>query len=162
MRKTIFIFLFCLIFTSCAGGPGYLRSDGYNLNENRLTFIITHDKTKNEAYAIAENWIAKNYNSANYVIQQKDVKNSIIVVKALAPCKLAPLINGHVHYTFEIKNKDNKSKITFVLGGIRFADDGTESPHSAPPTNSMATLNLYFRNIKNKLSIEWNNQLDDF
>ena len=63
------------LLVSCASS---IRN-GYIKNEKHYEYVVTHNKLKNDAYAIAENWIAKNYNSANDVIQQKDKDNGVIV-----------------------------------------------------------------------------------
>lgn len=162
MKKIYFIVSICLFLSACGGRADYVRSDGYSPDENHIEYIVEYNKTKNEAYSIAENWIAKKYNSANNVIQQRDKENGVIVVKALAPCATSwmlgsPATGGYTNYTLEVRMKDNKSKISFNLGGIIFTN-GPDRPECAPPTNSMPALKSYFKNIKDELSSEWNKE----
>ncbi|MDD5772366.1 MAG: DUF4468 domain-containing protein [bacterium] len=160
MKKMFFISLICLFLSAC-GKDSYVRNDGYAPNESHIEYIVEYNKTKNEAYSIAENWIAKKYNSANNVIQQKDKENGVIVVKAIAPCVTgwmgdAAMTGGYANYTLEVRMKDNKSKISFDLGGMGFTN-GPDRPECAPPTKSMPALKSYFKNIKDEFVKEWNN-----
>jgi coenzyme F420-reducing hydrogenase gamma subunit len=115
------------------------------------------------AFSIAENWIAKNYNSANNVIQQKDKDNGIIVVKGLTPFTISDGLvseNRNVNYTMEIRVKDNKSKIVIDLGVIAAEGNFSAPPECAPPSNEMPKIISAFEKIKNGLNTEWNSSIN--
>lgn len=164
-RFTMFRYAFFLLSLSIILGcapieSGYYIRKGYDTNENHYEFIVSHNKMKNVAFSIAENWIAKNYKSANDVIQQKDKESGVIVVKAIAPFSVGNFnfVTNYVYYTMEVRVKDNKSKISFDLGGVTNADRLREVPGCAPPLHEMPKLIAQFKNIKDKLSTEWNSQ----
>ena len=141
------------LLVSCAST---IRS-GYGPNENHYEYIIVHNKLKNDAYAIAENWVAKNYNSANDVVQQKDKDNGVLVIKAIAPFSIM-IYTRYVHYTMEIRVKDNKSKISFDLGGLAGGGEFHEQPEMTPPADQMPIIVGQFTKIKDQLEKEWNKE----
>ena len=157
-----------LAITSCAPmGSRYYIRQGYNPGEGHYEFIISHNKTKSLAYSIAENWIAKNYKSANTIIQQRDRENGVLVVRAITPFSVANFNfdQNYVYYTMEVRVKDNKSKISFDLGGVTGPSGGIrEHPGTAPPLYQMDRIISAFENIKYNLSIAWSEQYkqDDF
>lgn len=109
------------ILAGCMTMPKFRHS--LDLDEQQATFIDEHDKSKNDAFVAAHAWIAKNFNSANDVIQMQDKDAGMIVVKAAFafsytlkdPFVTMPM-SGLLNYTLSLQVKDQKMKMEFLTG----------------------------------------------
>lgn len=135
-----------------AGCAGTVRS-GFDGREGRYEYIETHSLDKSTAYSRSINWIARNYNSANDVIQLKDSENGVIVVRAIAPFNVVGYTR-YVEYTFETRIKENKAKFTFQMTGLSGAGGYYAQPGWAPPKAEMQQLTDQFVSIKNHMMLE--------
>lgn len=73
------------------------------------------DKTKADLFALTKMFIAENWNSAQYVTQNSDEENGVVLVKGRAPFTY-PVIRAHVvtyyfSYTIKFFVKDLKYRI---------------------------------------------------
>jgi len=164
MRVVNLVSVAVLLISGCVSmNPQYHVRLGYEPGEDHCEFIIEHSKTKAEAYSLAENWIAKQYTSANTVVQQRDRGSGVIVIRAMIPFSVGNLnySQSYVYYTMEIRVKNNKSKISFDLGGITTYGSITENPKYAPPQYQMGEILSGFEDIKCELSDIWNRQRGD-
>jgi len=93
-------------------------------DEQQVTYIDEHEKSKNDAFVAAHTWIAKNFNSANDVIQMQDKEAGVLIVKAAFVYSYIafkdPFIttpgSGVLNYTLSVQVKDQKMKMEFLTG----------------------------------------------
>lgn len=71
---------------------------------------IIDDVSSEELFSRAKYWVAKNYVSANDVIQLDDPKNGILVVKGNIP---TDEFDGRINHTLEIACKNGKYKVEY-------------------------------------------------
>ena len=105
-----FTFLFIFAFTSC-------KIFGQDLPVDAETKLISYTKvvdapetSKAELYSRANEWFAKNYKSAQSVLQMQDKEAGKLVGKAICKTTLRGYDAGYVNYTISIFVKDNKYK----------------------------------------------------
>lgn len=151
-----------IVITALVGCASTVRS-GFDGREGYYEYVETHTLDKSTAYAQTLNWIARNYNSANNVIQLKDAENGAIVIKALAPFSVGGWTR-YVEYTFETRVKDNKAKFVFTMTGLSGGAGFYAQPGWAPPKDEMPQLINQFVSIKNSIAMELNQSSirDDF
>ena len=79
------------------------------------TIISFKNINKNKLQSLLTLWVAKDYKSANAVIQMNDTENGIIVIKGIYPdVNYGALMLFSVGHTITINFKDNKIKIHFT------------------------------------------------
>ena len=142
----------------------YIRHRQISVDERHYEFVIPHIKTKNEAFSITENLIAKNYTSPWDVILQSDKESGVIVVKSTTPFSVGDFnfVTNYAFYTMEVRVKDNKTKLTFDLGGVSNADGIQEHPGTAPPVYEMPKIRAKFNLIKANFEAAFNSTHADF
>jgi hypothetical protein len=119
--KRFSMVLVLVILVGCMTMPKFRHS--LDPDEQQATYIDEHDKSKNDAFVAAHAWIAKNFNSANDVIQMQDKDAGMIVVKAVFaysytlkdPFVTMPM-SGLLNYTLSLQVKDQKMKMEFLTG----------------------------------------------
>ena len=94
----------------------------FEINEKSVTAIFEHDSvSKSDLYYKINKWIAKNYNSAQDVIQMSDEESGNIILKGISeiqynnPLKYLYPKNGYIptilnlkfNHTLDVGVKDN-------------------------------------------------------
>ncbi len=100
-----------------------------------LSYIDQHGKSKNDAYVSAHAWVAKNFVSANDVIQMQDKEAGRIIIKAT--CNVTYWVDPisgipyqwPTRYSLSLEFKDKKMKTEFTT----VADRGGAMPEKAVP-----------------------------
>lgn len=87
--------------------------------------IVDIPNVKQDAiYEKSRQWVAKNFQSANAVIQYQDKETGSIIGKGNAkiPCSSGIIcLDGssqHLEFTFQVDSKDNRARISFSDIGI--------------------------------------------
>ncbi len=123
MRYLFSLIVFVLL-VAVAGCMTMKFRHSLDLDEQQVTYIDEHNKSKEDAFVAAHMWIAKNFNSANDVIQMQDKNAGVIIVKAaFAYSYIAikdPFVtipsSGLLNYTLSLQVKDKKMKMEFLTG----------------------------------------------
>lgn len=118
----------------------------YGQGEGKYEYLQSHDFDKSTSFSRAMSWIAKNYNSANDVIQLQDRETGVVLVKAITPF-IVFQNTRHANYTMEVRFKDNKSKITFDMTGLAASNGFYAQPGYAPPVDAMPSIVNNFQSI---------------
>jgi hypothetical protein len=134
-----------VILAGCMTFPKFRHS--LDPDEKQLIYIDEHNKSKSDAFVAAHAWIAKNFRSAQDVIQMQDKDAGVIVVKAAFaysykiedPFMTMPL-SGLLNYTLSLQVKDQKMKIEFL----------TSDADSYLPREQLQLVN-YYKNIHDGL-----------
>ncbi|MCS4197338.1 DUF4468 domain-containing protein [Salinibacter ruber] len=94
-------------------------SPSVNMTEVKpVTSIESHPHDKNTAFSRAEEWMAKNYVSADEVIQMKDKEDGTIVAQGIREATPWGTIgNKHFSYTLTLDIRDEKMRFTYELNG---------------------------------------------
>ena len=114
MKKHLIFLLLSLVLVSCAGYEQITQE------QRDKSFIETQPLDKDTAYDAVLEWLAKNFYSANNVIQLKDKDRGTIVVQAIGSYYydiLHTLVNNY-HYTLTVNIKDQKIKLDFNTNDI--------------------------------------------
>ncbi len=117
----------------------------FDPKEKTITYIDEHTKTKSDAYASANEWIAKNFRSAKDVIQMQDKDAGIIIVKAIYTYQyiynptLKSSVPVDVNYSMAVYVKDGKIKTEFDTGYI------SGSGNYYPPKEELPALSNIIR-----------------
>lgn len=106
--------------------------DSLDPQEEKISFIDVHGKSKNDAFVSAHTWVAQTFRSANDVIQMNDKDAGMLIVKSVvvvqAPIQPAaqvlfspvpPGLNYDViPYTMTLQIKNEKMKTEYMTGTI--------------------------------------------
>jgi hypothetical protein len=128
--------------------------------EKEVVFIDDHDKEKSDAFVRVHEWIAKNFNSANDVIQMQDKEAGTVIVKAIYPYMQdfgAMTLPVNVQYTLSVYVKDKKIKTEFITGLV---SDRAYSKYI--PEANMSALLYYYKKIHSELLNSLNSTNKDF
>lgn len=160
---------FLLFAVGCAGFVVPEFRESLDPDEQAISYIDQHGKTKNDAYVAAHTWIAKNFNSANDVIQMQDKEAGQIIVKAVYP--FTWYVEGdlgtkypyssYVQYTLSLYVKDKKIKTEFMTGVIKSVGS-MPSDGRFLPKNMMPDLLAYYQKIHTDIMQNIVSKKDDF
>ena len=157
MRYLLVVIMF-LSINGCYVAPAF--RDQIPPAEKEVVFIDDHAKEKADAFVRVHEWIAKNYNSANDVIQMQDKEAGTIIVKAIYPYMQdfgAMTVPVNVQYTVSVYVKDKKIKTEFNTG---FVSDRAYNKYI--PEANMPALLQYYKKIHNDLLNSLNSSNKDF
>ena len=139
--KTIFV-VACLMISIGALGKG----DKVDFPRPfEFTLLDSVQGTKADLYIKAYDWIAKNFNSANNVIQMQDKEAGKFIIKGIIPYSVHGLMGNkvgkeYIHFTMSISVKDGRYKCVIydfyheagiVNGSVSYGSLDKEAPHKA-------------------------------
>lgn len=112
------ILLLLILATSAIDSNGQFIEMARNPDTKLIEFdtILTFkDITKNKLQSLLTLWVAKDYKSANAVIQMNDKENGILVIKGIyADVNYGALMLFSIGHTITIDFKDNKIKVHYT------------------------------------------------
>lgn len=143
------------------GGCTAIRDGSVRLeiepSEQTVEFIDTWEIDKNQIYDSTLSWATQTYNSSKNVIDMKDRDAGMVSIHAIfyVPVSMTKL---PCNYSLQIRMKNKKTKMTFVIGQM------DTDWHGYPPKNSMASVNSYIKSIHDSYFSAIKNQTkaDDF
>jgi hypothetical protein len=109
-------------------------------DEQTLDFIDTFDISKGQIYDRTLSWVTQIFVSSKDVIDLKDREAGIISINALLDVPVA-LTSYPCRYSLQIRVKDGKSKMTFIIGTMQTEWGGY------PPKNSINKIHSEFDKI---------------
>ena len=108
--KTMMLFVFVLLFLSgCI--PAKVMTKEQEQSLQRIKDFSGLDKT--ELFKRTNNWIARNYNSANDVIQLSDPEAGQIICRGISGGTFDLGFTRYVSYTMVIDIKDERMRLSF-------------------------------------------------
>jgi hypothetical protein len=107
-----------------------------------------------QLYSRAYEWIAKNYKSANDVIQMQDKESGKLIAKGLLPVSLKGRAAGNVEHTLSVYVKDGRYKYEFTSLRHQYMATGQHGGDYSmgPFENAEPTLRIAFVNGQIKKS----------
>lgn len=138
--KKVLLLTALIMITGCAS---YVEITN---QERTLEFIEEHNLTKEKSYDIVFEWIAKNFVSANDVVQLKDKENGNIIVQAVGsyPYDVLKTLIMNYNYTLSIKTRDNKIKFEFTTN--KLVNTG-----NYPQKGDLQKVNGYYLSVKDRI-----------
>ncbi|MBZ4202324.1 MAG: DUF4468 domain-containing protein [Methylovulum sp.] len=127
-------------------------------SEQTIEFIDTWEIDKNKIYDSTLSWATQTYNSSINVIDMKDRDAGLVSIHALFDVPVSFVLLP-CNYSLQIRVKDKKTKMTFVIHEM-----ATQIRGSYPPKNSMESVRSYFRHLHETYQTAIKNQTkaDDF
>ncbi len=149
---------FTVIFSGCSSMIDNAVRLEIEPSEQTIEFIDTWEIDKNKIYDSTLSWATQTYNSSINVIDMKDRDAGLVSIHAIFDVPVSSVLLP-CNYSLQIRVKDKKTKMTFVIHEMVTQLSGTY-----PPKNSMESVRTYFRNIHNTYFSAIKNQTraDDF